>query len=143
MYIFVIGAPFKVFVQIAIPVLSCLPPPDVPHAHTSYTSLSLWSPASYTCHPGFEFPEGGTLRTVLCLPSLSWHVPVTGCTGLVLYGCISSIYYLLASYAFSYMSFAVLELVNGCSTISTLQPSHVKVLQDLTHRRQQGSNTVL
>ena len=46
-----------------------------------YESLSLGSPLTYKCAAGAFFPEGSSIRVIVCVGKGDWNVDVTNQAG--------------------------------------------------------------
>ena len=64
------------FLWIAI---ECPAPTAPANTHVQYESMTQGSIASFSCNAGYQFREGGTLRTIECLDSANWSNQIAGC----------------------------------------------------------------
>ena len=58
-----------------------VPPPDPVYADRFIRGYTTGSMITYTCNMGYYFKEGGTTRTVVCLPNETWSVDHLECIG--------------------------------------------------------------
>ena len=53
----------------------------VDHADKDQTGPHPGDITVYTCHLGYHFPEGGTVRTIICQANGNWTSDIRSCKG--------------------------------------------------------------
>lgn len=61
-------------------VLQCDAPTEVGNATWNVTDYTIGAIATYSCFPGFQFPDNSTVDNATCLSSGDWTC-VSDCTG--------------------------------------------------------------
>ena len=60
----------------------CAEPPHVDNAMVKLNTTDAGNDVTYTCNPGYAFPDNDVMKLARCKPDLQWSdVGYTGCRG--------------------------------------------------------------
>ena len=74
-----VSQPLTCVISLTASYQPCPDSPEILYATREQTGVDPGDLIIYTCHMGYHFTEGGTRRSISCLPQGKWSAKVTQC----------------------------------------------------------------